>query len=353
MKLRLGFFGTPDFSARFLEKLISDKDLPTEIVLVITQPDKPIGRKQVMTPSPVKQIAQNNKIAIYSATGGIHGGPPKSVSSESDAIFGGSERQDPLQNLLERTDLALLYAYGEIIPSDLLRAPKYGFWNIHPSLLPLYRGASPMAYPLLLGDNKTGVTLMQMDEELDHGPIIAQEKYEILPTDKRPDLEIKLTDLGYDMFKRTLFKLTTTDYDQLQLISQQHDKATYTRRLTKQDGFIPLSILKKALNNDPLTFDELPEIIKEYYSNNKKTLNSNSQILNSGQVIYNFFRGLYPWPGIWTLLRSSSFGGQVSKRLKLTDIELKDNKLIIKKVQLEGKNEVSYNEFSSIHTLLL
>ena len=332
MKLKLAYFGTPDFSARLLEKIITDKDLPVEVNLVITQPDKPVGRKKILTSSPVKQVSEKYHIKTLTHL--------SVVSSH-----------------LSDVDLALLYAFGQIIPAELLKLPKYGFWNIHPSLLPKYRGASPMAYPLIIGDDKTGVTLIQMDEQMDHGPIIAQEEYKILPTDKRPDLETKLTNLGFELFKKSIQQPISTNFNpstslrasQFKLITQDERLASFTRRLTRADGFIPHSALKKALNNEPLTFDELPELIKDYYQHNKQLISTNFnqfQPISSAKQIYNLFRALFPWPGLWTKIM---INGQ-EKRLKITDLSLDVLQatrfaLHIKNVQLEGKKDVTYDQF--------
>lgn len=316
MKLKIAYFGTPNCSMRLLETLLRDKDIPVEVTLVVTQPDKPVGRKQILTPSPVKEMARQHNIDLY-----------------DDSI---SQLLISNYALLQKHDLALLYAYGDIIPNDLLKAPKYGFWNLHPSLLPRYRGASPIAYPLILGDNETGVTLIQMDQELDHGPIIAQKKCEILPTDKRPDLEAKLTDLGYELFKKTI---SNGKFAQVSNRAQDEQLATYTRRLTKQDGFLPLSLVKKTLRGESIDSDKLPPILNEYLAK--------YPICNFQFSIFNFYRGLWPWPGIWTLLHQD-FAGQAKidqhKRLKITDLEMQDNKITIKKVQLEGKKEVTFEE---------
>ena len=123
-KLKVAYFGTPDFSARLLKKLIDAVDLPIGIVQVVTQPDKKVGRKQVLTPSPVKVLAQENNIPV-----------------EDDLRF--------MNNDLRNVDLVILFAYGDIISLDTLAKPKYGFWNVHPSLLPKYRGPSPVAEPLI------------------------------------------------------------------------------------------------------------------------------------------------------------------------------------------------------------
>jgi methionyl-tRNA formyltransferase len=297
MKLAIAYFGSPDFSARFLEKLITDEETKklVKVKLVVTQPDKPVGRKQILTPTPVKQIALKIDNSLEIAC-------PAKLAEQS-----GKNCKLKISQL----DLALVYAYNQIIPKDYLTLPKYGFWCIHPSLLPKYRGPSPIATALINGDEETGVTIFKMDEKIDHGLIIAQEKIAISPTDLRPDLEKKLTDLAFAMFK----KLISTDLNKLQLIPQDDQKATYTKKLKKEDGFIEISNLKTQIANDP-------------------------------KRLFNIFRGLYPWPGIWTLLRQGFGGHAVEKRLKITDLSLVNGKLIIKKVQLEGKKEVDFATFN-------
>jgi methionyl-tRNA formyltransferase len=300
-KLSLAYFGSPDFSANFLEKLITDTTINRliEVKLIVTQPDKKVGRKQILTPTPVKMLAENFQFPI----------------SNFQTNFKSQTKN------FQDIDLALVYAYGDLIPKEILSLPKYGFWNIHPSLLPKYRGTSPIATPLINGDKTTGVTIIKMDEEIDHGPIIAQESYTIKDTDYRPDLERKLTDLGFEMFKRILKKLQTTNY-KLQTNQQDHSLATYTKKLSKQDGFIEFEKLKKLF---------LPT--------------TNYQLLTTH---YNLFRGLYPWPGIWTILPNG-------KRLKIVELNILGNKNIcslqIKRVQLEGKNEVDFKTFNQAYDI--
>ena len=355
MKFKIAYFGTPDFSADFLEKIILDKDLPTEVALVVTQPDRPVGRRQILTPSPVKVIAEKYKIPYL--TGVLSQGPMSAENFSSEAgssTHGKDEKQAPL---LETVDLALLFAYGAIIPKRLLDLPRLGFWNIHPSLLPKYRGASPIAYPLMLGDKKTGVTLMQMDEELDHGPIIAQEELMILPNDCRPDLEKKLTNLAYELFKQTIYDAQDRNFRNKRMsdeakrgvllsenndpsvtsTDQNHTLATYTRRLTKQDGYIPLEALIDATYTPPIAAD--------YFQKNPQSPVSS---LPSSVSIYNLFRALYPWPGLWTFV---DLNGQKT-RLKILDLDF-DKKLTIKTVQLEGKKPVDFSTFKKAYPNLL
>ena len=298
-KFSLAYFGSPDFAADFLKKLITDVSINRliDIKFVITQPDQLVGRKQVLTPTPVRQITEKYKGSEDTKFFAVCCFPSKNFGIE-----------------LTNIDLALVYAYGDIIPKELVTLPKYGFWNIHPSLLPKYRGPSPIAAPLINGDKTTGVTIIKMDEEIDHGPIIAQESLTIGKDDKRPDLEKKLTDLAFKMFKKTVFIK-----DSLQSKPQDHIHATYTKKLSKQDGFIEFEKLKSALIPNPYSL-----------------------------TIYNLFRGLYPWPGLWTILPNG-------KRLKITGLNIVRNKnlcsLQIKHVQLEGKNEVDFETFNKAYKI--
>ena len=340
-KLKLAYFGSPSFSADFLEKILKDKTLPIEVKLVVTQPDKPVGRKRIITATPVKQTAIKYQIS--------------KIKNQKEIIN--------LKSEISQIDICLVYAYAKIIPKEFLAIPKYGFWNIHPSLLPKYRGPSPIAFPLILGDKKTGVTIIKMDEKIDHGPIIAQEEIKILPDDKRIDLEKKLTDLAFNLFK----KIITTNpphANQPQLSAQTHPLATYTRLLKKDDGFIPLAMLKRALNNQPLTLEQLPEIVKEYLSKyqisntfprcfayrsrrikyQNDILKIKSEKFNSSLITYNLFRALYPWPGVWTILPNG-------KRLKIKEVKIENDKLKIILLQLEGKKEVDFETFNRAYKI--
>ena len=359
-KLIIAYFGTPYFSALFLEKLLTDTSINRliEVKLVVTQPDKPVGKKRLMTSSPVKETAKKFNIPVLDSLRSLE----QYYSASPETKFG-------INSVDKNIDLGFLFAYGGILPTNVLKLPKYGFWNTHPSLLPKYRGPSPIAYPLILGDKKTGVTLIKLDEKIDHGPIIAQDKIKINSTDRRPDLEIKLTDLAFRLFKKTVcvFLQRPLSKHTLPYKTQNHTQATFTRLLQKDDGFIPLSTLKKALNNEPLTFSELPKIIFEYI--NKYNLIRNwkpvlrevegLEIRNSSKIVYDYFRGLCPWPGIWTLVdirgNQSIIRGNPSvrthKRLKITGLNYAEGKLTITKVQLEGKKEVDIKTFNKAYDL--
>ncbi|MDO8609716.1 MAG: methionyl-tRNA formyltransferase [bacterium] len=356
-KFKIAYFGTPDFAAEFLEKILLDTNIPVEIKMVVTQPDKPVGRKQIITKSPVKIIAEKHNLPVF------------------------DEINNECKKLLADVDFALVFAYGfkTLIPEKVLQLTKHkfgntnsGFINIHPSLLPKYRGATPIAYPILLGDTETGVSIFVMDEKMDHGPLLIQEKINIPKNALRPEMEQKLSNYAYEVFKKLIMNLSEdirfgatwevhseastpfgAEKRDIELKIQEHVKATHARFMTKQDGFIPLSVLQKTLNNEPLTIEEVPAILKEY-------IEKNNLIENSSKLIFNLFRGLYPWPGIWTqfqlrhLHRNNKLrwlDGERLKRLKITEMELFNNKLVIKKVQLEGKNEVDFETFQKAYMI--
>ncbi len=295
----LAYFGSPDFSANLLERLLADKGVNKliEVKFIITQTDRLSGRKQIQTATPVKSIASKHQRKI--------------IEIEKFKVRN-SIKFEELKLAISSVDIALVYAYAGLIPEELLNTPKYGFWCIHPSLLPKYRGTSPIATALINGDKKVGVSIIEMDEKIDHGPIIAQNSLTIENADKRPDLEKKLTTLAFKMFK----ELVSSNLDQLHTTRQEESLVTFTKKLTKQDGFISFEELKKSINNQQLPAAE--------------------------KILFNLFRGLYPWPGIWTIIPDG-------KRLKITEMEMINNRLIIKKVQLEGKKEVDFEIFNKAY----
>lgn len=206
------FFGTPEFSV----PIAAATARVTELVAVVTQPDAPTGRGQKLQPSPLKRWANEHHLAVLEP----------------------ERMRDPrwLAAIRElRPDVAILAAYGKILPAELLTIPRHGFLNIHPSLLPRHRGPSPVAGALLAGDEQTGVSLMLLDDEMDHGPIIAQVSTEIEPHENRSDLEARLAQLGAELLTSSI-----VPYLAGRLIAkpQDHDQATYTSLLKREDGTI-------------------------------------------------------------------------------------------------------------------
>jgi methionyl-tRNA formyltransferase len=213
-KLRVGFMGTPDFA---LEALKAIHTTDHEIVCVYSQPPRPKGRGHKLQLSPVHDYAEKNQIPVYH---------PKSLKpAEAQAEFAS-------HNL----DIAVVAAYGLILPKAVLEAPEYGCINIHASLLPRWRGASPIQRAIWEGDEQSGVTIMQMDEGLDTGPEILKTALDIDPRETAQTLHDKLATLGGDMAVEVLNKLAENGH--LAATEQKNDKSTYAKLLKKEDGNI-------------------------------------------------------------------------------------------------------------------
>ena len=320
-KLTIAYFGSPQFSAEFLEKFLTDKSIKetAEIKLVITQPDQKVGREQILTPTPVKTVAKKYGLEILDI---------KNL-----------DLNENLKLKIKNCDLALIYFYGQIIPKNILSVPKHGFWNIHFSALPKLKGPAPAAYSLVLGDEKTAVSLVQTDEKIDHGYLVGQLEVKISPQEKRDELAKRLGELSYEFSVKKIRDLVR---NKIKLTPQNHSQATYGRFPTKEDGFIPLLTLIKALAGKSLEEFEIPKLLFDYLYKYKLLENWKSKIGNSPKIIYDYFRGLYPWPGIWTLLPNN-------KRLKITEMKIENGKLKIVRVQLEGKKEVDFEIFNKAY----
>ncbi|PIP17797.1 MAG: methionyl-tRNA formyltransferase [Parcubacteria group bacterium CG23_combo_of_CG06-09_8_20_14_all_35_9] len=210
---KLLFMGTPDFARIILKALIIKGFSP---VAVVTSPDKPIGRKQILTPSPVKKVALKYNIPVF-----------QSFSVKD------SNLKSKILNL--KCDLIIVAAYGQILPKEILEIPKLSCVNVHASLLPKYRGSSPIQAAILAGEKETGVTIMLMDEGMDTGDILAQAKLKIAPQETAASIHNKLAKLGAATLIKTLPKWLKGEITPL---SQKNKEATYTKILTRQDGKI-------------------------------------------------------------------------------------------------------------------
>lgn len=237
------FFGTPEFALPALRGLI---DAGYSIAGVVTQPDMPVGRKHELTPPPVKRFAHRRGILVFQ---------PEKL----DTNF-------KLQVSSLKADLFVVAAYGKMIPADLLAIPRLGAINIHPSLLPRWRGPSPIQTAILHGDKETGVTIMKMDAEMDHGPILANDKLHI--TNYKityPELHDQLAELGAKLLMSTLPRWIA---GALTPIAQDDSQATYCALLTKNSGKI----------NWEKPAEEIERTIGAYH----------------------------PWPGTWTIWKTDA-----------------------------------------------
>ncbi len=219
MPHRVVFMGTPQFAIPILQWLIDEyppMGADGGVVGVFTQPERPGGRGRKLRPSPVKMLAQEHGLVVLE---------PKSLQIP--------ETQAELQAL--KPDVIIVAAFGQIVPTSVLELPPFGCLNMHPSLLPRWRGAAPVAAAILAGDDTTGTTLMQMDAGLDTGPILSQRSLPILPEDTRKSLTARLAQLSADLLRDTLPRWVLGD---LELQPQNDELATYAPQIKKEEGHI-------------------------------------------------------------------------------------------------------------------
>lgn len=302
--MKIVFFGTPDYVLPVLGKIhksfVSGPG-KSPIVAVVTQNPKPTGRKQILAYSPVDSWAHERKIpAFYTA-------------------------KEFLKSALS-ADLGILAAYGSIIPKEVINFFPHGILNIHPSLLPKYRGASPVQAAILAGETETGVTIIKIDERVDHGPIVSQFKEEISPADTLATLRAKL----FERAARVLVELIKPYLKgKINAREQNHQEATFTTLVKKEYGFIPPKYLRNALEGKSLKEDWKIGFIKDF------------PLAPSPSSLEKFIRALDPWPLAWTNITI----GKETRRLKIIKSHLEGEKLVLGEVQLEGKNPVSWKEF--------
>ncbi|MBB2478720.1 methionyl-tRNA formyltransferase [Bacillus sp. APMAM] len=233
------FMGTPDFSVPVLDRLVSDG---YDVAAVVTQPDRPVGRKRVLTPPPVKVAAQKYNIPVHQ---------PEKIKDPEE-----------LEKILAlKPDLIVTAAFGQILPKKLLDAPEFGCINVHASLLPELRGGAPIHYAILQGKEKTGITIMYMVEKLDAGDIISQVEVPITDNDNVGSLHEKLSKAGAVLLSETLPRLLKRE---IHPIKQDEALATFASNIKREQEKIDWS--------------------------------------RNGEEIYNHIRGLHPWPVAYTLL---------------------------------------------------
>jgi len=270
--MNFAFFGTDEFSVKALNTLKQHGFLPS---LIITTPDKPQGRKMTLTPPPVKVWASENNIDFIQ--------PPKL----KDFPFPSGD-----------WDVFIVASYGKIIPQTILDTPKFGTLNIHPSLLPKYRGATPLESAILSDDTETGVTIIILDAEMDHGPIVAQTKT-LLSNKFYVELRDELAETGANLVANILPDFIT---GQIIPTDQDHTQATFTKKITKEDGLINLT-------DDPI-------------KNFRK------------------IRAFTPWPSAYFF--DTRNGKNIRTIIKKAHLE--GGALKIDRVIPEGKNEMSWND---------
>jgi len=292
--LKVVFMGTPEFSVPILESLIE----LTDVVLVVSQPDKEVGRKRVLTPSPVKKCALEHSIEVYT---------PKRLRDEYEYI------------LNKKPDVIITAAYGQIVPKQMLIYPDYGCINVHGSLLPKYRGASPIQSAIMNGDKTTGITLMYMEEGLDTGNIIHAKEIPIEDDDTYGTLSEKLSILGRDLLVKTLPVIVDGEnFD----IPQNDDEATTTVKIKREDERLDFNKTATELHNFVRALNPSPL----------------ANILVNGEE----------WKVITTEV-GDSVNGKLGEVVEVNKdsfvVACKDSSLIVKKIKPAGKKEMFVKDF--------
>lgn len=307
--MRIVFCGTPPFAVPTLKHLLAQADF--HIVEVISQPDRPRGRGQIVSPSPVKTVALAAGLPVYQ--------PEK---------IGSPEAQEHLQKLAP--ECVVIIAYGQIIPARLLHIPKYGWINLHASLLPKYRGAAPIHWAIANGETKTGITTMRIDAGMDTGETLLQREIPIGSRETAPELSVRMAEAGAPLIAETLRGLAA---EALKGHAQDHGEATYAPLLKKEDGRIDW--------------------------------------VQTAKEIFDRMRGFAPWPGACTSFRGQTchlwgepIPGQNGKDQINAKSEVAPGTLFIEKNELhvacggatilrvltlkvEGRKQVSAAEFAN------
>jgi len=279
------FFGTDSFSIAILNKLKNGGYMPK---LIITVPDKPAGRGRKMTSPEIVEWAKDNSVNVKQ---------PHKLDEEFISDIG----------KIQKWDLFIVASYGKIIPKIVLILPKFQAINVHPSLLPLYRGASPIESAILDDSKETGVTIMLMDEEMDHGPILNQEVVFFEEWKDKKIIREKLATIGGDLLVNTIPSWIAGN---IEAQEQDHKRATFTKKISKEMGRLDFDTITKKL---------------------------------SGDIRQNFLKiqALNPWPGTYFFINRN----KKEMRVKITSAKLNGHDLNILKVIPEGRREMSYEDF--------
>lgn len=275
--IKFAFFGTPEIASKTLNILKNKGYIPE---IIITSPDTRSGRGLEMKETPVAIWAKENNIRCFK---------PEKITDEFIQQLSNFDFQ-----------LSVVVAYGKILPEILIKKPTLGTINIHYSLLPKWRGASPLEASLLNGDEETGISIQQMEYKLDSGPILAEEKIEISINDTKEEIKNELINLGANCLCDILPKIKNREINPK---IQDESKATFCKKIKKEHGEIDL-------NGDQLQ-------------------------------IWNKYRAFYGWPGVFFFAEKK--GKKI--RIKIKEAKYRNNSFIIKRVIPEGKNEMSYDEF--------
>ena len=295
-KIKVVFMGTPEFSVPVLEGLIDNYN----VIGVVTQPDKEVGRKKEIKFSPIKEVALKNNIKVLQ---------PEKIRKEYEDI------------LALKPDVIITCAYGQIIPKEILDYPKYGCINVHASLLPKLRGGAPIHHAIIDGYSKTGITIMYMDVNMDTGDIISQDEIEIDEDMNVGVLHDKLSIMGKDLLLKTLPDIIKGN---IKPIKQNNDDATYAYNIKREEELLDFN--------------------------------------KTAKEVYNQIRGLNPFPGAYAVLDGKIikiYNARITDRMftqkengEITNvykdgfgISVKDYEVIITELKIEGKKRMFTKDY--------
>jgi len=303
-KIRTIFMGTPEFGAQCLAALLGSDRF--DVVAVISQPDKKVGRQQILTEPPIKQLAKQNNTPVYQ---------PEKIRTEVALI----------KEL--KPELIVVAAYGQIIPQSILEIPTYGCINVHGSLLPKYRGAACLQAPILNGDKYSGVTIMKMDAGLDTGPILARKKIKLAKDETASSLHDKLAALGAGLLIKTLGRYTR---GWIKPEKQKETEASYVKMIKKEDGHI--NWRKDAI--------EIERMIRAYNPWPGAYSYLSDEDLKINRVLFKIL-AVRPQP-----LKINKYKiGQLFLYESALAVQCGQNALVVIKLQLEGKKVMEVDSF--------
>lgn len=339
MSIRIIFFGSTSDSVIVLEHLLHTSIVNSQLLIccIITQPPRPIGRKQALTPTPIETWAKEHSITVLSFP---------NHSEKSWEYLDKNQVVDTLSSL--KPDLLISASYGQKIPTGILQKAQFGGLNVHPSLLPRWRGADPVPWAILTGDHQTGVSIVTIAEDFDNGRLIAQKKIPITEKDFADPLRTKLFDIGADVLIDILPEYIDTNGKKPSLSTPgQQSSDPYARKFTRDDGFLSWELLQAAIEGNDVSDHQLPKLFQEAKSF------SSFDMWHLASGIERAWRALSPWPGIWTKInrriKKSTNDAWEEKRVKILKLHVDNQKLVIDQVQLEGKTPVPFSQFATAY----
>jgi methionyl-tRNA formyltransferase len=326
-KINIIFFGSTADSVIVCDALHHHSEkLGITIRAVVTQPPKPVGRKQVITPTPVEMWAKTHTVTCLT------------FETQKDKPWRYEDEGKVTETLsTELPDLVISASYGQKIPEVLIDKARFGGINVHPSLLPRWRGTDPIPWTILAGDAQTGVTIVTLSKKFDVGKILAQQKIPVPQTETPEKIRTRLFTLG-----ATLLVDILPDYCAGKHMGnpQNEAHATYARRLSKDDGYIPWNTVVDAMQGNPIEKHAYPGILS--------TTNTHLP-----EAISRAVRALSPWPGVWSIISMNNEEGimnkNMEKRIKILGVHISNDTLVIDTVQLEGKKPTPFTAFADAY----